>query len=264
MTIFLDGVQLNISILNWFLENYTCSIDEATRENYLLLKNNIEGWKKGTNVRTGTKNTNKQECEKIRENLSLYLNQLSSTNFNTLEKKIRNEIDNSVEATHILLELILNIGLQQENNLELLITLIFNLKQTSSMIEKLVFKLDQLRIVKIDQSNYNQLCIDTRNNLIFKNGVIFLALIFVRSTEIHIDIIKNKVIFLENELGNEDKEIVEKIMEVYIEFIKRVKSKLDKEYYLNIIEKLNLWRNDKIRFSNKARFAILDYIDSIE
>ena len=53
-------------------------------------------------------------------------------------------------------------------------------------------------------------------------------------------------------------------MEVYIEFIKRVKSKLDKEYYLNIIEKLNLWQNDKIRFSNKARFAILDYIDSIE
>jgi hypothetical protein len=263
MTIYLDNVQLSISILNWFLENNTCVVDDATRENYLMLKNNIEGWKKGTNIRTGVKPSLKQESEKIRENLSLYLNQLSATNFNTLEKKIRNEIENSVEATTILLELILNIGLQQENNLELLITLLSNLNEMNTMIEKLINKLGELHIVKIDQSNYNQLCLDTRNNLLFKNGFIFLALIFTRTSILDITVIKNKLIFLENELEEDDKEIIEKTMEVYIEFVKRISKKLDAEYYNNIIQKFNGWKNDKNRFSNKARFAILDFIDTL-
>jgi hypothetical protein len=111
------------------------------------------------------------------------------------------------------------------------------------------------------------LCIDTRNNLIFKNGVIFLALIFSRSTELNIEIIRNKFLFLEGKLQNEDKEIVEKYMEVYIELLKRVRIKLkqlDKMFYDTIINKLNSWKNDKIQFTSRTRFAILDLFDSIK
>jgi hypothetical protein len=264
MAIHLDNVPLSINIVNWFLENNTSVVDDITRDSYLLLKNNIEGWKKGTNIRATFKTSQKQESDKIKENLSLYLNQLSATNFNTLEKKIKNEIENSAEATTILLELILNIGLQQLNNLELLITLITNLNQTNSMIDKLIIKLTQLQFVKIDQSNYNQLCLDTRNNLIFKNGFIFLGMIFVKTNLLDISIIIDKLNYLENLLlATEDKEILEKIIEVYIEFIKCISKKLEKVYYNNIIEKLNIWKSDKNRFSNKARFAILDFMETL-
>ena len=269
MTIFLENVSININILNWFLENYTCHVDDDTRENYLLLKNNIEGWKKGANLRSNIRSStnDKLESEKIKENLSLYLNQLSATNYNTLERKIKNEIENSSDASNILLDLILNIGLQQENNLELLITLVSNLKMTKGIIQKLIIKLDEINIVKIDQSNYNQLCIDTRNNLIFKNGYICLALIFIRSNELSIDTIKKNMNRLEKELDNEDKEIVEKYMEVFIELMKRLSHKLkdiDNIFYKTIIDKLNIWKNDKNRFASRARFAILDFFDSIE
>ena len=89
MTVFLENVVPNINVLNWFLENNTCLVDEKIRDEYILLKNNIEGWKKGSNLRTTIKTSSeKLETDKIRENLSLYLNQLSATNYITLEKKI--------------------------------------------------------------------------------------------------------------------------------------------------------------------------------
>ena len=149
----------------------------------------------------------------------------------------------------------------------MLITLVSNLKLLPGTIDKLESKLNELHLVKVDQSNYNQLCIDTRNNLIFKNGVIFLALIFSRSSELNIEIICNKFLFLEGKLQNEDKEIVEKYMEVYIELLKRVRIKLkqlDKMFYDTIINKLNSWKNDKIQFTSRTRFAILDLFDSIK
>ena len=268
MTIFFENIVPSINVLNWFLENNTCQVDEQIRDEYILLKNSIEGWKKGSNLRTTIKiSSEKLETDKIKENLSLYLNQLSATNYITLEKKIVKEIYNSNEAMNILLDLILNIGMQQENNLELLITLVSNLKLLPGTIDKLESKLNELHLVKVDQSNYNQLCIDTRNNLIFKNGVIFLALIFSRSSELNIEIIRNKFLFLEGKLQNEDKEIVEKYMEVYIELLKRVRIKLkqlDKMFYDTIINKLNSWKNDKIQFTSRTRFAILDLFDSIK
>ena len=266
MTVLLENIVPSINILNWFFENNTNQVDENTRDQYILLKNNIEGWKKGANLRTTTNQSDKLETDKIKENLSLYLNQLSSTNYITLEKKIIKEIDNSNDAQNILLDLIINIGIQQENNLELLITLVSNLKLIKEVIEKLEIKINTLDIVKIDQSNYNQLCIDTRNNLIFKNGVVFLALIFSRSNELNIEIIRNKFVYLENKFKNDDKEIVEKYMEIYIELLKRVHIKfkqLDKTFYDSIIFKLNFWKNEKQQFTSRTRFAILDFFDSI-
>ena len=109
MTVLLENIVPSINILNWFFENNTNQVDENTRDQYILLKNNIEGWKKGANLRTTTNQSDKLETDKIKENLSLYLNQLSSTNYITLEKKIIKEIDNSNDSQNILLDLIINI-----------------------------------------------------------------------------------------------------------------------------------------------------------
>ena len=265
--VYLENAHLNITLLNWFLENNTCQVDEETRNKYLSLKNNIEGWKKGTNLRQlNLKNSNhKLESDKIKENLSLFLNQLSKSNFNLIEKKIKLEIENSSEAENILLDLILNIGLQQENNLELLITLVANQNLMSGIINKLIQKLDSIHLVKIDQSNYNQICIDTRNNLIFKNSFILLSIIFNRCNLLTIETIKEKISFLERKITTDEKENVEKYMEILIDILKRISEKLKKNnplFFEEIIAKLIAYKNDKIRFTNRTRFAIMDYFDN--
>jgi len=260
MMVYLENVPLNITLLNWFLENNTHQVDEETRNKYLSLKNNIEGWKKGTNLRQmNMKNSSqKLESDKIKENLSLFLNQLSKSNFNLIEKKIKSEIENSPEAENILLDLILNIGLQQENNLELLITLVSNQNLMSGIIEKLITKLGTIQLVKIDQSNYNQICADTRNNLIFKNCFILLSIIFNRSTAISLETIKDKI-------RTDEKENVEKYMEIFIDMLKRITATLKTKhsaFFEEIMEKLISYKNDKIRFTSRTRFAIMDYFDS--
>jgi hypothetical protein len=265
--VYLENAHLNITLLNWFLENNTCQVDEETRNKYLSLKNNIEGWKKGTNLRQlNLKNSNhKLESDKIKENLSLFLNQLSKSNFNLIEKKIKLEIENSSEAENILLDLILNIGLQQENNLELLITLVANQNLMSGIINKLIQKLDSIQLVKIDQSNYNQICIDTRNNLIFKNSFILLSIIFNRCNLLTIETIKEKIAFLETKITTDEKENVEKYMEILIDILKRISEKLKKNnplFFEELIAKLIAYKNDKIRFTNRTRFAIMDYFDN--
>jgi superfamily II DNA/RNA helicase len=42
MTIFFENVVPSINVLNWFLENNTCQVDEKMRDEYILLKNNIK------------------------------------------------------------------------------------------------------------------------------------------------------------------------------------------------------------------------------
>ncbi len=267
MMVYLENVRLNITLLNWFLENNTHQVDEETRNKYLSLKNNIEGWKKGSNLRQmNMKNSSqKLESDKIKENLSLFLNQLSKSNFNLIEKKIKSEIENSPEAENILLDLILNIGLQQENNLELLITLVSNQNLMSGIIEKLITKLGTIQLVKIDQSNYNQICADTRNNLIFKNCFILLSIIFNRSTAVSLEVIREKIRFLDDKINTDEKENVEKHMEILIDMLKRITETLkikDKAFFEEIIEKLISYKNDKLRFTSRTRFAIMDYFDS--
>lgn len=263
--VYLENANLNITLLNWFLENNTHQVDEETRNKYLSLKNNIEGWKKGTNLRQLNNSNHKLESDKIKENLSLFLNQLSKSNFNLIEKKIKLEIENSSEAENILLDLILNIGLQQENNLELLITLVANQNLMSGIIHNLIHKLDSIHLVKIDQSNYNQICIDTRNNLIFKNSFILLSIIFNRCNLLTVETLKDKMSFLETKINTDEKENVEKYMEILIDIMKRISEKLKKNhglFYDEIIAKLIAYKNDKIMFTNRTRFAIMDYFDN--
>ena len=64
--------------------------------------------------------------DKIKENLSLYLNQITMSNFATIHKKIVSDIDNNEEARMLFIELILTHSLSQPNQLPIIVDLLLN------------------------------------------------------------------------------------------------------------------------------------------
>ena len=93
MVIFhIDNIPVSYNILQWFFENNSDTVSETYKQEFLELKNTIEGWKKGTHVRQNKFSNSKSEIEKVKENLSLYLNQLSNSNYNIIENNISKEI----------------------------------------------------------------------------------------------------------------------------------------------------------------------------
>jgi hypothetical protein len=264
----LDNLKPSYTILLWYLENYTCQVSDTVKDQFIELKNSIEGWKKGTHVRS-TKVINVSELERIRENLSLYINQLSVANYSIIEGKIINEIDNSTESQNLLIDLIILNGLPQENNLTLLCNMIIHLKLTHILIQKLENKLKLCEIKKTDSSNYDQMCIDIKHNTVCKNIFILFSMLYnndipeINTTKIQVfvDILKERI------AESTDKEIVEKYVEIFVDFMKRIDSKLQmcsKVIYKDIHAQFTIWKQAKDQISNRGRFAILDYLDSIE
>lgn len=264
----LDKLSPSYDILLWYLENYTCQVNDEIQDQFIELKNSIEGWKKGTHVRS-TKVINVSELERIRENLSLYINQLSIGNYSIIEGKIINELDNSIESQNLLIDLIILNGLPQENNLTLLCSMIINLKLTPILIQKLENKLKLCEIKKTDSSNYDQMCIDIKHNTVCKNIFILFSMLYnndvseidTNKIRIFVDILKDRI------AESTDKEIVEKYVEIFVDFIKRIDTKLQtcsKVIYKDIHTQLTMWKQSKDQISNRGRFAILDYLDSIE
>ena len=41
----LDNLKPSYSILLWYLENYTCQVNDTVKDQFIELKNSIEGWK---------------------------------------------------------------------------------------------------------------------------------------------------------------------------------------------------------------------------
>ena len=178
-----DKLNPSYDILLWYLENYTGQVNDVIKDQFIELKNSIEGWKKGTHVRS-TKVINVSELERIRENLSLYINQLSVGNYSIIEGKIINELDNSFESQNLLIDLIILNGLPQENNLTLLCTMVIHLKLTSLLIQKLENKLKLCDIKKPDSANYDQMCIDIKHNTVCKNIFILFSMLY--NNDVHI------------------------------------------------------------------------------
>jgi len=264
----IENTQVSYNILLWFIENNSDTVSETYKQEFLELKNAIEGWKKGTHVRQNKFSNSKSEIEKVKENLSLYLNQLSTSNYNIIENKILKEIENSNESVDMLMELILTNGIPQENNLTLLGKLLINLKLHQQFIIKLEEQLKKSNITKINQSNYDELCSSNRINLIYKNGYIFIGNMYsIINSSISTVQLENYINVLNKKIfTSDDKELAEKYLEVYIEFIKKVEKKLkenNEKLHHSLIEELNVWKMDKIHFTNRARFAILDFIESI-
>lgn len=264
----LDNLKPSYSILLWYLENYTCQVNDTVKDQFIELKNSIEGWKKGTHVRS-TKVINVTELERIRENLSLYINQLSVGNYSIIEGKIINEIDNSTESQNLLIDLIILNGLPQENNLTLLCNMIIHLKLTHILIQKLENKLKLCEIKKTDSSNYDQMCIDIKHNTVCKNIFILFSMLYnndvpeidTNKIQVFVDILKERI------AESTDKEIVEKYVEIFVDFMKRIDSKLQmcsKVIYKDIHAQFTIWKQSNDQISNRGRFAILDYLDSVE
>ena len=269
MSVFLlDKLSPSYDMLLWYLENYNGQVSDTIKDQFIELKNSIEGWKKGTHVRS-TKVINVSELERIRENLSLYINQLSVGNYSIIEGKIINELDNSLESQNLLIDLIILNGLPQENNLTLLSSMVIHLKLTSILVQKLENKLKLCDIKKTDSSNYDQMCIDIKHNTVCKNIFILFSMLYNNNVpeidtdkiQVFVDILKDRI------TESTDKEIVEKYVEIFVDFIKRIDTKLQmssKVIYKNIHAQLTLWKQSKEQISNRGRFAILDYLDSVE
>ena len=262
------NISLTKNIINWFLENITLEVDEEQRNNYLTLKKNVEGWKKGTQVRNPKQNV-RNTIDIIKENLSLYLNQISNSNYDIIKKKIINEIDNSLEAQDLFIELILNNCLSQVNNLPLIVELLLDLKYIPQLVLNLEKQLYDGKLRETDPNNYDQLCIDNKNNLVHKNGFLFLGMIFNKSNEITISKQLNYFDLLEANIIDEthSKDLSEKYIDIYVEFIRLVGAQLKKtsnDIYNDILNKLIKWKDMRQRFTNRARFSILDYLDEIE
>jgi hypothetical protein len=243
-------------------------VNDTVKDQFIELKNSIEGWKKGTHVRS-TKIINVSELERIRENLSLYINQLSVGNYSIIEGKIINEIDNSTESQNLLIDLIILNGLPQENNLTLLCNMIIHLKLTHILIQKLENKLKLCEIKKTDSSNYDQMCIDIKHNTVCKNIFILFSMLYnndvpeidTNKIQVFVDILKERI------AESTDKEIVEKYVEIFVDFMKRIDSKLQtcsKIIYKDIHAQFTIWKQSNDQISNRGRFAILDYLDSVE
>jgi hypothetical protein len=76
-----------------------------------------------------------------------------------------------------------------------------------------------------------------------------------------VDILKERI------AESTDKEIIEKYVEIFVDFMKRIDSKLQacsKAIYKDIHAQFIIWKQANDQISNRGRFAILDYLDSLE
>ena len=263
-----NKLSINQTLINWYLENITLEVDEDMRNIFINLKNGVEGWKKGTQLRN-PQFVPKNSMEKIKENLSLYLNQITNANYSTIQKKIMNDIDNSLDAQNLFIDLVLTNCLCQPNNLLVIVQLLLDLKYIEPIIEKeekCLFEGELMR--ETDTENYDQLCIDNKANLIYKSGFIFLGMIYNKSNNIPTTKLLKYFEFLETHIlnPNYNKELSEKYIDIYVELIRLVESKFkleNREMYNVIFKKLEEWKSLRQKFTNRARFSILDYIESV-
>ena len=92
-----------------------------------------------------------------------------------------------------------------------------------------------------------------------------MSIIFNRSTAVGLEVIREKIRFLDDKINTDEKENVEKYMEIFIDMMKRITDTLKIKhtaFFEEIMEKLISYKNDKIRFTSRTRFAIMDYFDS--
>lgn len=259
------NILTSSEIVDWYVENVSDTVDTNTKKTFIELKNSVEGWKKGTLVR-GVVSKPVDIKAQIRENMSLFINQLSVQNYKPTLSKIKKEMEGSTIARDIFTEIVVQTGMLQENNLELIVGLLEDLGMIQSVIKHLQITLSKMSFIQIDESSYEQLCVDTKNNTLFKNGYLFLSYIFNKTDEISINGILSYLNFIQNSLG-ENKELNEKYIQLYVMIVSTVDKKLTQnspEFMRDILKLLETWKNDKAKYSNKARFTILDYLDTLQ
>lgn len=267
MTEVFINMPVTHNIIDWYLLNNTKMVDANAKQLFKNLKNSVDGWKKGTNIRETTTNENKEEKTKIKENLSLFLNQLSQNNFDTVKNKIKKEVNTDNVSKNILLELIINKNLVHSNNLELLSKLVIDLNLIIPFVISIELKIDESKIATCDPNDYDQLCKDNINNLIYKNCYVIFGILYKTTHGISFDKVQKRINELCDKIDHEnDKKINEKYLDILINLIMLVDSKIkkiSKPYYEKIHKILDNWNQSKGILNNKGRFAILAYFESV-
>lgn len=270
----IDTSVLSIHTLQWFLENITKQVSEAQRETFIQLKNSIEGWKKGTMVRA-CKQYRKSEEDKIRENLSLYLNQLSAANYSAIFTKIKNELDEEWSATSpatmsprdVLFDIMFTNTIIQPNAITLLSRLIVDLQICEHTLRSLRDRFATMSIMYVERANYDNMCIANKNNVVFKNTLLFMAkhgILLWNDIEAriqsHLDAIRRS----DEGAGMVLKEQVEGYVDCYVELLKEYYATIPRDELCGIHRRLCSWKSDKVLFTNRARFTIYDLYDTFE
>jgi hypothetical protein len=171
----LKNVHLTYSLVKKLDVLHSELLDQDQLDIFYNLKSNVEGWKKGNLLKvSGQKH--KTTTEMTTENLRLYVNQLTNSNYNTIREKIVTELDNDTSRS-ILINLVLDDAIKQTNNLQLLSKLVCDLNMYESLLSTISEKLDKNINVSV-RNDYDQFCIDNMNNLIFKNRFVLLSFFY--------------------------------------------------------------------------------------
>ena len=259
---------LSLTTLHWFLENCTKQVSEAQRELFIELKNSIEGWKKGTMVRA-CKAYRKSEADKVRENISLYLNQLTSANYASIFPKIKNEMedewigpDQQQTSFDILFDIMFTNTIIQPHANTVLTRLNKDLHIQERTFEKLREKVRAMSVVYVDTDNYDTMCIANKNNLIFKHCILFLA----NNGDYLFSDLEQRIQHLLKDAAAPmaQKEQVEGYVDCYITLLKEHYTTLTREDARRMDGLLQTWKSDKQLFTNRARFMIYDFYDALE
>jgi len=119
----------------------------------------------------------------------------------------------------------------------------------------------------VERANYDNLCIANKNNVVFKNTLLFLAKHGIllwgdieARIQSHLDVIKTSdegaVAIL--------KEQMEGYVDCYVELLKEYYATIPREELYRIHRMLCSWKSDKGLFTNRARFTIYDLYDTFE
>lgn len=260
--ILLKNKNIDYNLLNQLKFLFTNIVSQEYLDEFFILKGSVEGWKKGTLLRVSNQKI-KTSSEKIKENLQLYTNQLANNNYNIIFQKIKVEIENTIEGTKILQDIILKDSIRQENNLELLAKLTIDLNLFENIKTELIQLLDNYSVSTEDTTdNYDQFCIVNNFNLIFKNRYLLLCTYF--NLDVLMDItnyIDNLVKCFENET---DKIVSERYILTYISCLKKINIHLKEKFpeiHKNYITQLNKYLENTKLFSSKSCIAIMNILD---
>jgi hypothetical protein len=227
-------------------------LDQSYLDKFYSLKSNVEGWKKGNLLKvTGQKQ--KTTSEVTKENLTLYINQITHSNYNITKNKIQNEIDNEM-SINSLIDLILNDAIRQSNNLCILADLIIDLDLYEKLVLNLESKLDIIITTTKHNSEYDKFCSDNTNNLIFKNRFVLLGYFYkhglLNNIDKYLDILKNMI-------NNLDKSKNEIYVLTLVELLKSLDNKTQFIEYYNYLEELSTTK----LITTKSIITILNLLD---
>ena len=170
----------------------------------------------------------------------------------------------------ILFDIMFSNTIIQPNAITLLSRLITDLQIGEPTMKSLCYKFSKMSILYVERSNYDNLCVANKNNIIFKNTVLFMAKHGVLLCSDIEERIKTHLRAIQTTTATEEadttmlKEQVEGYVDCYVELLKEYYGSIPRDELFRIHGMLCSWKSDKVLFTNRARFTIYDLYDTFE